>query len=143
MSKDLTQKQAKFVKNIAEGKTGVEAALDAYDTDDYNTAGSIAVENLQKPAIRDAVNDAMVATGLDAGSLLKPIKDALEAEHRNYEYDPETKKRTLVKRTDHNTRLKASELGLKLAGVLGNNSESGVTINFNQHVSDKRAEYDI
>lgn len=126
----LTRKQAEFVKGIAQGKPAVHAALDAYDTDDYNVAGSIAVENLQKPTIREAIDKAMVASGLDAPALLKPIKDALEAENQ---YG-----------ADHTTRLKASELGLKLSGALGQKGEgTNVSINFNQHVNEKRGEYGL
>jgi len=35
--------------------TGAQAALDAYDTADPNTARAIAAENLAKPAIQAAV----------------------------------------------------------------------------------------
>ncbi len=52
MAKKLTPKQKIFVEEYAKTKNGVKAALKAYDTTDYSTAGSIAVENLQKPAIR-------------------------------------------------------------------------------------------
>lgn len=48
----LTPKQKIFVEEYAKTKNGVKSALKAYDTTDYSTAGSIAVENLQKPAIR-------------------------------------------------------------------------------------------
>lgn len=48
----LTPKQKVFVEEYVKTKNGVKAALKAYDTKDYSTAGSIAVENLQKPAIR-------------------------------------------------------------------------------------------
>ena len=48
----LTPKQKVFVEEYVKTKNGTKAALKAYDTDDYNTAHSIAVENLQKPAVR-------------------------------------------------------------------------------------------
>jgi hypothetical protein len=57
--KRLTRKQKGFVKDTVEGKTGVAAALNNYDTDDYRTANAIAVENLQKPAIINAIQDAL------------------------------------------------------------------------------------
>lgn len=53
----LSKKQKGFVKDIVKGKTGVQAALDNYDTTDYNTAHAIASENLQKPAIAKAIQD--------------------------------------------------------------------------------------
>ena len=55
----LSRKAKGFVKDIVEGKTGVSAALNNYDTDKYNVANAIAVENLQKPAIRDAIDEAL------------------------------------------------------------------------------------
>ncbi|MDE2232919.1 MAG: terminase small subunit [Patescibacteria group bacterium] len=51
MARTLTKKQRKFVNAYVEGKPGVKAALEAYDTEKYNVANAIATENLQKPAI--------------------------------------------------------------------------------------------
>lgn len=56
--KRLSFKEKGFVADIAKGKTGVQAALDNYDTNDYNTAGAIASENLKKPKIIAALADA-------------------------------------------------------------------------------------
>lgn len=141
---ELTVKQARFVKEYAEnGGNGTKAALVAYDIEDPNTASSIATENLRKPDIREAVNNAMVAAGLDAESLLKPIKAALEAETNHYEYDKDGR-RKLTKVVDHGTRLKASELGLKLAGALTKDgTATNVNISFNQHVAEKKQEYGL
>ncbi len=47
-----TKKQKGFVKDYLETGNGVRAALKNYDTTDYGTANSIAVENLQKPIIQ-------------------------------------------------------------------------------------------
>lgn len=55
--KKLTPKQKKFVNAIVEWKTGTQAALEAYDTDEYFTAASIAYENLKKPQITSALDD--------------------------------------------------------------------------------------
>lgn len=52
----LSHKQKGFVKAIAKGKTGVQAALENYDTD-YNTARAIASENLTKPSIIKALHE--------------------------------------------------------------------------------------
>lgn len=51
----LTKKQKGFVKDYLETGIGVQAALNNYDTTDYNTAHAIASENLQKPTIRQAI----------------------------------------------------------------------------------------
>jgi predicted DNA-binding protein YlxM (UPF0122 family) len=55
MEKKLTKKQKGFVKDFIKTGNGVKSALKNYDTKDYSTAGSIAVENLQKPAIKEAI----------------------------------------------------------------------------------------
>lgn len=48
---ELTKKQKVFVKEYAKTDNGTQSALKAYDTDDENTAGAIASENLRKPKI--------------------------------------------------------------------------------------------
>lgn len=75
----LTRKQIVFVKGIAEGKTGTQAALDAYDTDDPNTAESIASENLRKPAIQQALAPVYEKIGIGLEKSLLPIAKSLEA----------------------------------------------------------------
>ena len=59
MARRLSHKQKKFVKEIVKGKTGVEAALNSYDTEDYGVANAIAVENLQKPAIIKSIEESL------------------------------------------------------------------------------------
>lgn len=55
---DLTRKQEGFVNDYLDGDSGVQAALKNYDTTDYSTAGVIAHENLKKPKIIKAIEDA-------------------------------------------------------------------------------------
>lgn len=59
MATKLTHKEKGFVKDIAKGETGVQAVLNNYDTESYTTAGSIATENLKKPKIINALQDAL------------------------------------------------------------------------------------
>lgn len=59
MAKTLTRKQKKFVTSFVETGNGTQAALEAYDTEDPVTAGSIAYENLKKPQIQDALEEAL------------------------------------------------------------------------------------
>lgn len=54
----LTRKQKGFVKDYIESGNGTQAALKNYDTD-YNTARSIASENLTKPAIVKSINEVL------------------------------------------------------------------------------------
>ena len=84
----LTPKQAKFVQGIAEGKPAYKSAVEAYDTDDLNVANAIAVENLQKPTIRAAVEAALAEHHLTAFDAVKPVADALK-------YQGDTQKESL------------------------------------------------
>lgn len=54
----LTPKQKGFVRDYLETKNGTEAAIKNYNTDDENTAGVIAWENLRKPKIIQAIKEA-------------------------------------------------------------------------------------
>ncbi len=47
------------MNDIASGANGVQAALANYDTEDYSTAGMIASENLKKPKIIQALEEAL------------------------------------------------------------------------------------
>lgn len=138
MSKKLTPKQAKFVKAKAEGKTGVQAAMEAYDTTDYATANAIAVENLQKPTIQQAVQESMVKQGLTVDLVVKPIVDGLSANKTGFNKDGDF----LEFGPDHSTRLKASSMALDLMGAK-QKGETTVNINFNQVVKDDRDEFGI
>lgn len=55
----LTRKQNKFVKEFIETGNGTQAALAVYDTEDENTAAVIAHENLRKPKILKAIEEAL------------------------------------------------------------------------------------
>jgi phage terminase small subunit len=52
-----TLKQEEFAREyVANGGNGTQAALKTYDVDTNETANAIAVENLQKPLIKELVN---------------------------------------------------------------------------------------
>ena len=55
----LTKKQRGFIKDYLATGNGTQAALANYDTDDYKTASVIAAENLDKPSISSAIEDAL------------------------------------------------------------------------------------
>lgn len=59
MARKLTHKEKGFVQDIVKGETGVQAALNNYNTKDYSTAGAIASENLKKPKIVQALQEAL------------------------------------------------------------------------------------
>lgn len=136
----LTVKQAKFVKAKAEGKTGVEAAMLAYETSDYNTAAVIASENLNKPNIQEAVQESMVKQGIDVDSVVKPIVDGLLAYKTGFNKDGEF----MEFGPDHSTRLKAAGMALDLMGAK-KSGEGGtnVNINFNQIAQKDKEEFGL
>ena len=55
----LTRKQQAFVNTLLNNPkmSATQAVLQTYNTTDYSTAGSIAVENLQKPAIQSQLQN--------------------------------------------------------------------------------------
>lgn len=59
MTNRLTKKETTFVSEFIESGNGVKAALKAYDTENYATAGVIAHENLKKPKIIKAIEEAL------------------------------------------------------------------------------------
>lgn len=123
MAKDkLTPKQTKFVQGIVEGKSGTKAALDAYDVASPDTARSIASENLTKPSIRQALENAMMKAGITTEIIVAPVAEALNHE-------------------DLEMRLKGHDRAMKI--VAPQKEGGGININFNQHVTDKREEYGI
>lgn len=105
----LTIKQAKFVKAKAEGKTGVEAAMIAYDTDSYSVANAIAGENLRKPSIREALHAELSRQGITIEKIVKPVVNALNNENIEIQ-------------------LKGHDRAIKLLGV---DKQEGGTTNYN------------
>jgi len=55
MSRGLTKKEKGFVKDYVKTGNGTQSALKNYDTQDEDTAGVIASQNLGKPKIQRAI----------------------------------------------------------------------------------------
>lgn len=95
----LSKKQKGFIRDIIKGETGVQSALNNYDTKDYNVANQIAVENLQKPTIQNAIKsiadkipnellEKVHLEGLEAGkTIYKNNVSSGEVEEVGYEPD--------------------------------------------------------
>ncbi len=138
----LTVKQAKFIKAKAEGKTGVQAAMEAYDVANESTARSIASENLAKPSIQAALHAEFEKQGITLERIVRPINDALDASKKEYEKDDEGHWELVGETPDHSTRLKASGMAAQLIG-LGKQTEAPQSIHFHQHVAEQRNKYGI
>lgn len=68
---DLTPKQERFVKEYLDSGNGTQAALKAYNTEDHNTAGVIAHENLRKPNIQKYLEDIAVKAATRVEQLME------------------------------------------------------------------------
>lgn len=106
MARGLTHKETVFVKEKAKGKSGVAAALIAYDTTDYNTASMIASENLSKPKIVKALADRIPDDLLEKVHL-----EGLQA--TTIKFTPEGE---MIQNTDFFTRHKYLDAAYKLKG---------------------------
>jgi phage terminase small subunit len=99
-----TQKQRRFiVAYLKNGGNATQAALEAYDTT-YGTARVIGCENLTKPNIRREFDRLMRAVKLSPMDGAIAIREGMDATDKN-------------DRPDHRTRLKATEMYLKLIGA--------------------------
>lgn len=124
--KKLTIKQKKFVKAyIANDGNGRDAAKAAYDVKTDGVAASIASENLNKPNIREAIEQALAKHEITIDAAVKPIADGLHATRTIVAGDHEQG----LEVADHSIRLKASGMALKLMGA--EKQEGGNTFNFN------------
>lgn len=74
----LTVKQRKWLKVYLETGNATEAAMQAYDCKDRESASALGAENLRK--LRGPVRDLMEARGLTVGRLLAVLGGGLDAE---------------------------------------------------------------
>jgi phage terminase small subunit len=102
-------KQSVFVEKYLETRNATEAAFTAYDTN-RDVARRIGSENLSKPDIRRAIDEALKAYDITPDRWAKVLNGALEAESEMIIGPGQTKTRP-----DHGTRLKAVDLSAKLA----------------------------
>lgn len=117
----LTVKQRKFVKGVLMGKSGTQAALETYDTDDVKVAGAIASENLQKPSIREAIEEALSGNDLSLKLVTGNLKKLANSEPEKVSAD---------------TVLKANVEILKLYGAYPGTKHLNIGVNLNAKVKD-------
>ena len=106
-----TLKQQRFIAEyVANGGNGVQAALIAYETNDYNTANQIARDNLQKPTIQREIAKRAEKVGLNVEDALRTVKEGMDAE--DSKGNPQW-----------GARLRASDMTLKLVGAYPKDKE--------------------
>ncbi|NCN82757.1 MAG: hypothetical protein GW947_02205 [Candidatus Pacebacteria bacterium] len=120
-SNNLTRKQSSFVKRLILGDSATQAALATYGTSDPKVASSIASENLNKPAIREAIEQAFRSKGLSLDVIVSNIGEL--ANHKPTKISGETK-------------LKANIELLKLLGAYYlDRKRSSISVSFSSQVS--------
>lgn len=134
----LTPKQAKFVEGIAKGKPPTVSALEAYDTDNYGVAATIASENMNKQNVKDALVPILEKHMISLDSAIAPIGKALTATKVVIHGNKEDAFAEVVE--DLDMQLKGSDRALKLMGI--GQDKSGDTINnFGQMIVSKGSKY--
>lgn len=136
----LTVKQAKFVKGIAEGKSGIQSALAAYDTDSVDVAKSIASENLTKPSIKSALEPIFAKHNITLEAAIAPIGKALTATKVVIHGNKEDAFAEVVE--DLDMQLKGSDRALKLMGV-GQDKTPVNDFHLHLHQEEMRKKYDL
>jgi hypothetical protein len=94
----------------------------------YPNASQAAAEvevskNLNKPNVKEAIEEALIAHGITMHKAVAPIADGLTATKEQFTENG------VIETKDHATRLKASAMALKLMGA-EQKAEGGNTINF-------------
>ena len=129
-----TPKEAKFLAGVANGKTKVQAVMDAYDVKKKSTASQMAAELSHKPRIQRELQKILEQQGITLERAIAPVARALTAQKQN-EYTGEIT-------DDIPTQLKGSDRALKLLGVRLDKDEGGTTnYNFINVVKEDRKQF--
>ena len=120
----LTVKQRRFIKRYIELGNGTKAAMEVYDTKDYQSAASIASENLKK--LENPIRFLMEQKGIDMSKLLDVMNSGLEARRVisavSTNKDASGATSDFIEVPDHLTRHKYLETAGKWLGIDGKES---------------------
>jgi phage terminase small subunit len=114
-------KQAIFVKELIKTNNGTQAAMKAYDTKNAKTAGVMSAENLAKPSVREAVDEALKTNGLTLESISKEIGSLSVAQ---------------VQKVTADTKLKANVELLKLLGAYPDKKTAHLNISLKGNIKE-------
>lgn len=137
-SRPLTIKQKKFIKAKLEGKTGVAAAQEAYGVD-YKLGTVMATENLAKPSIAAALEEAYAKQGLTMEAIVQPIADGIRS-NRVVQIEGDFYQTDVP---DMPTRIRAAGLAALWIGIGKQNDMPSGGIHFHNHTDGTRSEYGI
>ena len=139
MGKQLTVKEAKLVKGVAQGKPKYIAATEAGYSP--KSAGMIASETLRKPNVQEALQKELHKQGITLEQAIAPISKALKATKVQIHGNGEEAFAEVVE--DIDLQLKGSDRALKIMGISNKGEGNTVNINFNQHIQEQRAKYNL
>ena len=124
----LTEKQKKFVANVAKGLPFNRAAYDAYNAKSLQAASGIASANLQNPTIKELVLKVLDKKGINLDIALEPLVKSLKAK-KAIQWKDEL---IVTEVDDLELQLKAADRALKLMGVSYKDSDSSGGNNYIQ-----------
>lgn len=116
----LTPKQLTFIKCLLSGQSATQAALGAYNTTSNAVAASMAHENLNKPDIRQAIQEALSAKGLSSDVIVANIGNIAMCEPAKISGE---------------TKLKANVELLKLMGAYADTKGKATSVSIRSQVS--------
>ena len=124
----LTKREKGFVRDIANGKTGVAAATRNYNTSSYSSAGAIASETLDKPRIQEALK--AIGNQIPDELLVERHLELLNQRKLSYIYDENNNNQIrVVDQPDYMTVLRALDLAYRIKGVYKDKPQSAITGN--------------
>lgn len=109
----LTKKERGFVRDYVLTENGTQSALKNYDTDKPNVANAIAVENLQKPIIQEAIVEAKIrfAERFKDEEIEEVIKEGFKS--TTVRFTPDGEK---LEVPDYSTRHKYANTAIEIKG---------------------------
>lgn len=134
----LTEKQKKFVANVAKGLPFNRAAYDAYNAKSLQTAAGIASHNLQNPTIKELVLKVLDKKGINLDVALEPLVKSLKAK-KAIQWKDEL---IVTEVDDLELQLKAADRALKLMGVSYKENDSSGGNNYIQINNIHKDKYD-
>lgn len=117
----LTRKQDTFVKGILNGQSATQAALTSYNTSDPSVAKVIASENLTKPNIKEALEEALRSNGVTPDLITAEIKTLATKQ---------------VEKVSGDVKLKSLVELLKLMGAYPGTKHSNLNVNIKAGLKD-------
>ena len=131
MTVKLTKKQQEFIEQYSKTGNGTLSALKAYSTKDENTAAVIASENLRKPKIVEALEEA-----LPQSMLLEVHREGLYATKEIWKNNNETGQVEHVgDEADFAVRARYLDMAYKIKGSYA--PEKHMNVNVNVEASEK------